>query len=127
MAGVPQDSPIVQQAAVMGTGNAPSIVLGSAAGSGASVSIVGNNVAGKITLTSGASLLVSGTVMTLTLANGLSFPNGSVVTYSAGNSAFASVLGLISGSTTATTIALSVSAALTLSTVYIGYYSITGY
>jgi hypothetical protein len=127
MAGVPQDSPIIQQAAVMGTGPAPAVVLGSAAGSGATFSIVGNNVAGKITLNSGTSLLASGIVMTLTLANSLSFPNGSVVTYSAGNSAFAGVLTNISGTTTQTTIVLSVAIALSISTTYVGYYSVTGY
>lgn len=113
---------------LVGTSGTPSVVLGSAAGTGATFSILGNNLAGQITLTTGISLLGSGTVMTMTLANSFSFPAGMAINFTAGNSNFASLLSVLSVSTTTNAGTLSIAtSALSLSTTYIGYYSIMGW
>lgn len=112
---------------LIGMTGTPTIVLGAAAGSGASVSIIGSNLAGKITLTSGASLLTSGIVITMTFANSLTYPNGSFINYTPGNSNFATVFNSLYATTTTTTIVLNVSVGLSVTTSYIGYYQIIGY
>lgn len=113
--------------AIVGNSSAPAVALGSAAGTGSTVSIVGTNVSGKITLTT--SLTVSsGIVLTMTLANGLTFPGGCVITFSAGNSSFAAIAASLYVSSTSTTQAvLSVAVGLGISTTYIGYYMCSGW
>jgi len=111
---------------VVGTSAAPTIVLGSAAGAGATVAIVGTNLSGKITLTSGTGV-GTGTVLTMTFSGALAFPNGCSISFAAGNSSFAGIVSTMYVTDTTTTVTLSVTAALALSTVYIGYYSVLGY
>lgn len=116
---------VVQQ--VVGNSATPSLVLGGAAGTSPSASIVGTNMSGKVTLNTGTGILGSGTVMTMTFANGFAYPNGCVVSFAAGNSNFAAVVSTIYLNTTTTTVTVLVAAGLTLSTTYIGFYTITGY
>lgn len=118
---------LVIPTALSGTGGTPTIVLGAAAGTGPSFSIVGSNTAGKVTLNVGTGILTSGTVMTMTFADSLSYPNGCSITFTAGNSNFATVLTTISASTTVTTAILSVAVGLSISTTYIGFYQIIGW
>lgn len=117
----------VQIPSLVANSPVPTIVLGAAAGTGASYSITGTNLAGKITLTAGTIGLASGTVITMTFANSFAYPTGCAVTFTAGNAAFAGVITLISATTNTTTVTLAVAAALTLSTVYIGFYQIIGW
>jgi hypothetical protein len=125
---IPQVGDTVQlPSGLVGSGSAPSLSLGAAAGSGATSSIIGTNISGKITLNSGTGVLASGTVLTMTLANSFAYPNGSVVTFSPGNANFAAVAQYLSAVTSTTGGVLSVSLALTISSTYIGYYSISGW
>lgn len=110
-----------------GTSGTPSIALGAAAGSGATFAIAGTNLAGKITLTSGTGILASGTVMTATFANSLSYPIGCSVTFSAGNANFATVLPYLYAETGQTQVVLKVAIALSISSTYIGYYQVVGH
>lgn len=111
--------------ALSGNSTTPTIVLGSAAGTGATSSIVGTNLSGQITLTTGTGVGI-GTVITLTLAGAYAFPTNTFVNFTAGNNNFAGVMNTIYCTTTTTTVTLSVTAALALSTTYVGFYSITG-
>jgi hypothetical protein len=61
--------------------------MGTAAGTGASVSYQGNDMAGKITFTTGSSGLTSGTILTVTYQTGMTGPTFPVIT--AANSAAA--------------------------------------
>ena len=112
---------------MVGSGSTPSLVVGAAAGTGATVSIVGTNISGRITFVSGTSLLTSGTVLTMTYANSFAYPNGCVLTFSAGNASFASVLQYLSAVTSTTGVVLSTALGLSISTTYIGYYQVTGW
>lgn len=58
----------------------PTIVMGSSTtvGTGATISIAGNNVDGVITLTTGTSITTGGTVFTVTFGGGLSYPTTSI-------------------------------------------------
>lgn len=113
---------------LISTGSAPSVVLGAALGTGASnPTIIGNNVAGKVTFVTTALSVVAGTVFTVTLANSLTFTNGSFVTFSAGNDNFSSVSNFLYVESDTTTVTLKARLGLGLSTTYIGYYHIVGY
>lgn len=105
----------------------PTLVVGTAAGTGAIASIIGTNLAGKVTLNAGTIGLTSGTVLTMTFANSFAYPTGCAVTFAAGNAAFAAVVSTIYATTNTTTVVLSVTAGLTLSTTYIGYYQVIGW
>lgn len=111
-----------------GKSTAPVVTLQTAAGTGASVSIVGNNVSGKITLTTGVSLLSTGKVLTLTLADGLTFANGAFALFSPADANFAGVYSKLYaiGSTTGADLYVALTA-LSVSTVYTGTYLIVGY
>lgn len=113
--------------AIVGNSSTPTVVLGAAAGTGSTVSIVGSNISGKITVVT--SLTVSsGVVLTMTLAQGLVFPNASVITFSPGNSSFAAIgASLYISSTTTTQAVLSVAVGLGVTTTYIGYYTCSGW
>lgn len=113
--------------AVVGSSSTPAVALGAAAGSGSTVAIVGSNISGKITVVT--SLTVSsGIVLTMTLAQGMTFPNASVVTFSPGNSSFAAIgASLYISSTSTTQAVLSVAVGLGISTTYIGYYNVSGW
>jgi len=122
-----QDVVPISAQGVIGLGGTPSLSLGAAAGSGATSSIVGTNMSGKITLNVGTGVLSAGTIMTMTFANNFSYPNGCFITFGAGNAAFAVIKTILYATTTTTTVALLCTAALTISTTYIGYYAVTGY
>ncbi len=110
-----------------GAGGTPTLTLATAAGSGATRSIEGNNVAGKITLTTGLTLLSSGLVMTLGFADGLVYPNGCHPQFTAGNENFAGVYIKLYAVGKTTGVELYVTAALSLSQTYVGTYHITGF
>lgn len=113
---------------VQGIGNKPTITLGFGAGTGATVTVTGNNVTGKISLIQGMGGVAGGVIMTLTLADGASFPAGMTVTFAPGNSNFAGLLTALYVSTTASTVTLTLAGlALTAGQVYTGYYQIQGY
>jgi hypothetical protein len=119
---------LVNNQPIVSEGATPSVTLEAAAGSNASVAIIGNNIGGRIDLTTGLNLLTTGKVMTLSLANGMQFPNGAFITFTAANANFASVLNRLYAVTTKTGIELYVAFnALSINTTYSGYYSITGY
>lgn len=122
-----QDSVVPAMQAVVGSSASPSISLGSATGSGATSSIVGTNMSGKITLNVGTGVLSAGTIMTMTFANSFSYPNGCFVNFDAANAAFAAIKTILYVTTTTTAVTLLCTAALTISTTYIGYYLTTGY
>lgn len=108
-------------------GGVPTLTMGSAAGTGASASIVGSNKSGKITMTTGVSLLSTGTVMTMTFANGFAYPNGCAIFFSSADVNFANVLTKIFATTTTTTASLTTSLSLSVGTTYVGYYRIEGW
>lgn len=113
--------------AIVGNSSAPAVALGSAAGSGSTVAVIGSNISGKITVVTSLTV-TSGVVLTMTLAQGLTFPNASVITFVPGNSSFAAIgASLYISSTSTTQAVLSVAVGLGISTTYIGYYSVTGW
>lgn len=113
---------------ILSTGSTPGIATGAALGTGAGTpTIVGTNIAGKITFTTATLSVVAGIVFTMTFANSLSFPNGTTVVFTAGNSNFANVLTTLSCTTTTTTVVLNVAVGLGIATTYIGYYQCIGY
>lgn len=114
--------------AIISSSATPAGVAGAALGTGAgNPTVIGNNIAGRITFTTATLSVVSGVVFTLTFANSLSYPNGSFITFTAGNANFAGVLSTLSCTTTQTTVVLNVAVGLGVATTYIGYYSISGY
>ena len=113
--------------AVIGSGVAPSLSLGAAAGTGASSSIVGTNMSGKITLNVGTGILSGGTVLTMTFAGSFAYPTGSVINFTAGNDNFSLISNLLYATTSTTGVVLACRTALTISTTYIGFYTIIGY
>lgn len=122
----PADTAVVPS--LQGSSGTPTLVAGSAAGTGPTLTITGNNLSGKISLTVGTGLLATGTVLTLTLANGLVFPNGMAVIFGAQEPNFASVITKLSVATTTSTAVLSVGiTALVTATTYVGFYSISGW
>lgn len=127
--GIKWAAPAIQTTttSLTGTSGTPTIVLDANAGSGATYSIVGTNLAGKITLNTGTGVLNAGTILTMTFANSLSYATGSTVTFSPANTNFAVVLNTIYATTTQTTVVVAVTAGLSLSTTYIGFYHILGY
>jgi len=106
----------------------PTISAGSGSGTGATVTIEGTNEGGLITLTTGTSLVASGTILTVNYST--SFPNNSYPITRAGNAATAAMetsnqATYPSGSTTGFSI-IGSTTALTASTTYKWYYSVTG-
>ena len=113
---------------IIGTSGTPAVAVLAAAGTGATATIVGSNVSGKITLNTGTSLVTGGNILTLTLADGASFPNGMHIQYSSSNANFAMVLTSIYCTTTNNSATLAMNGiALTTNTAYVGYYTISGY
>lgn len=113
---------------IIGSSGTPIVVAGAALGTGASnPTIVGNNIAGKITFATATLSVVSGIAFTMTFANSLSYPTGCFVTLTAGNSNCAGVIATLSCTTTQTTAVLNVAVGLGVTTTYIGYYQIVGY
>lgn len=127
--GIKWAAPAVQTSttSLTGTSGTPTVVLDANAGSGATYSIVGTNLAGKITLNTGTGVLSAGTVLTMTFANSLSYATGATVTFSPANTNFAVVLNTLYATTTQTTAVIAVTAGLSISTTYIGFYHILGY
>lgn len=110
------------------TGAAPTITLASGAGLGATASAIGNNVSGKITLNTGASLLATGKVMTLTFANSFAYPNGCFINFTPADANFAPFMTKLYAVCSTTGCELYViTTALSIATTYTGFYTITGY
>jgi hypothetical protein len=106
----------------------PTMSSGAALGTGApAITMEGNNVAGKITFTTAAVSLASGTILTMNFSDGLSFPNGCVCVFSAGNANFSLISNLLFVEESTTGVVLKTRAALGLGTTYIGKYHIIGY
>lgn len=107
---------------------APSIAIGGAAGSGATVSVVGSNLGGTITYNSGTGILGSGVIHTLTLANSFTFPTNSTVVLTPSNSAAAllGTVGYISASS-ATAFSTSVTSGTAISTTFKWNYIVVGW
>lgn len=70
---------------------APTVSIGGAAGTGATVSVIGSNLAGIITFASGTGILSTGALFTLTFGGGFSFPNQCVVSLDANNTAASNI------------------------------------
>lgn len=113
--------------AMIGLGGIPTLTINANAGTGATASISGNNIAGKITLTSGTLSIASGLILTLNYADGLTFPNGSNVVFSPGNAAFAGIVSTLSVVGNTTNAQLSASVGVGIGTTYIGYYHVSGW
>lgn len=114
---------------VVGQGGCPTLTLGATAvvGIGASASIEGTNRSGKITFTTGLTLLQMGKVLTMTFADGFSFPTTSYPVFTPGNANFAGVMGRLYVEAYADRVDLLVTASLlSLGMTYVGYYNITG-
>ena len=109
-------------------GGTPTVVVNTAvAGSGASATISGTNMAGKIVLTSGTALLTTGKVLSLNFADGFTFPNGGFAVFSPGDINFALLAARLYVVTRVDGVDLYVvTNPLTLSTQYTGYYQILG-
>ena len=101
----------------------PTIGAGAGAGTGPSVSILGSDTGGKITVTSGTGCTANAVIATITLST--TYGAAPAVTFSAGNGAAASVGSnkVFVGSTTTSSFTLDdTGTALTDSTTYIWYY-----
>lgn len=127
--GIKWAAPAVQTSttSLTGASGTPTLLVDANAGTGATASIVGTNLAGKITLNTGTGVLGTGTVLTMTFANSLTYATGATVTFSAGNGNFSTVTNTIYCETTTTTVVLKVTAGLSLTSTYIGFYHILGY
>lgn len=110
------------------SGSTPSIAAGTGAGTGATISITGNDVGGKITLTTGTSPVLAGIVFTVTFSQTLAIiPKSVVITAGSGPAANSGSNKLyIDAATLSTTIMelKNIGTALTASTSYIWYYLI---
>lgn len=62
---------------ILGSGGAPTVTPGAAAGFGATTTIIGNNITGTVSITTGSGLGASTTnpLFTITLADGVTYPN----------------------------------------------------
>jgi hypothetical protein len=101
---------------------APTMTMGTAAGTGASVSYQGNDMAGKITFTTGSSGLTSGTILTVTYQTGMTGPTFPVIT--AANSAAAGQMTNFFCNSGSSNFTVQVGTALAASTSYIIYYQV---
>lgn len=111
---------------VISGGTAPTAAAGAAAGSSPTVAIVGNSVAGKITLTTGTSATTTGVLANIDLP--VEFPTGCFVTLTPGNAITAVQVARMFATTTAGSFVLNASGtALSDSTPYVWFYQVTGY
>lgn len=105
----------------------PTVAVGAAAGSGATVSVVGSNIGGIVTFNSGTGLLGGGALFTLTYAGGFTYPAGSVASVDANNSAAASAGGNVYITTTTTSFTLNVVLGVNVSTAFKFMYICAGW
>lgn len=105
---------------------APSVVIGAAAGSGASVSVAGSNIGGTVTFNSGTGILSSGAIFTVTFGGSFAFPANCAVSIDSANSAATSYPVYIS-STTTTGFTVSWTSGTTLNTVLKYMYVVVGW
>lgn len=104
---------------IVTNGATPTIAAGAAAGTGATVSVTGNDISGVITITTGTSP-TSGTLATLTFA--LPYATAPRVTLSANNASAAQLTNYVASTTTNFT--LSTPATPVASTTYTFYYHV---
>ncbi len=104
---------------IISNGVAPTVAAGAAAGTGATVSVVGNNISGTITVTTGTSP-TAGTLVTLTFA--LPYTTAPRVTLEAGNASAAGLTRYVTPTTT--NFGLNSSAVPAASTTYTFYYQV---
>lgn len=118
----------VNLTAITTSGSAPSIAAGTGAGTGPTISISGNDVAGKITLTTGTTPTLAGTICTVTFSVALGATPKSVIITAASSAAAQSAINrvFIDAATLSTTILelKNIGTALTASASYIWYYLI---
>lgn len=82
-----QNTDVHNGLAVVGSSpTAPSVSVGAAAGSGATVTVTGSNIGGVITFNSGTGILSAGVIFSLTFGGSFAFPTGSSVSLDAANS-----------------------------------------
>jgi len=111
---------------IIGNSSAPTIAAGTGAGTGPTIAIVGNDLCLKVTLTTGTLPVVSATVFTVTF--NAAYGAAPIPQMTGGNGAAASLNGLsmVYPTTTTTTMVLnSDTTALTASTQYIWYFTLT--
>jgi hypothetical protein len=109
-------------------GSTPSISAGTGAGTSPTVSVTGNDIAGYITITTGTSPTAGGDVVTITFATALTnTPTSIMLTAAGANSATEFTKFYIDQSTASTTSfkIKNTSSALTASTTYKFYYTVT--
>ena len=113
---------------IVATSSTPSIAASSGAGTSPTVSIIGTNIGGLISVTEDVSGATGAVLVTVSYAS-LSYPTGSYVVLYPANAATAALTGssavYASGTTTAFTITTG-STALTASTVYAWNYVVVG-
>lgn len=115
-------------AGIVGSGGTPTVAVGTAAGTGATATIAGCNSNGLITLNVGTILATTGTVLTVTLASGFTFPGGSTVGLSSANAAFAGVISKLYTTSTTTAFAVKLDVlSLIISTTYLIQYQMMGW
>lgn len=105
----------------------PGVAIGSAAGSGATVSVVGGNLAGVITFNSGTGILGSGALFTLTFANSFAFPTNCAISLEPNNSAAAGANGNVYITTTTTSFTVNVILGVNTSTAFKFMYIVVGW
>lgn len=109
------------------TSATPSISAGTGAGTSPTVSIVGNNLGGKITIIAGTLPTLGGDIATITFSGSFAFPNGCAVTITAGNAtALGNILSTYVVGGTTTFVLKNSTTALTAGTTILNY-TVSGY
>lgn len=107
-------------------GESATIAAGAAAGSSPTISIVGNGVAGEITLTTGSSTTTTGVICTVTLP--ITAANGTRVVLTPSNDNAGAGISRVFATTTTSTFVLNASGtALTAATAYKWFYRVEQY
>jgi len=115
----------VRSTRLLGNASPPTVVLGAAAGSSPSSSIVGSEVGGRFSVTTGGSGATTGLIGTFTLASAMPSSTFSVVFTPANTNA--SSISKNESSASSSTFTLNATTALSNSTTYIWNYQIVGY
>lgn len=110
----------------LGIGAVPTIAAGAAAGSSPTVAIAGTSTDFKVTLTTGTTALSSGVLFTVTLP--VTYPTGTVVTITNGDSDSAThTVRVFTTSTTSTVVLNAITTALSDATAYVWHFHVAGY
>lgn len=122
-----QDQDTHNGLAVVGVSpSAPSVSLGGAAGSGASVSVSGSNIGGIITFNSGTGILNAGLIFSLTFGGSFAFPTNCSVSLDPANSS-APLYPIYINSTSATGFSIGWTTGTTINTTLKWAYIIAGW